>query len=255
MSSFQRDNSNNGGGTKRSQNLKDDTDDRIDQPQEATNDTNYPKAKKRRLDETKASPNASTAAVTDEIVASISPVPTSTATAATAATASCSTSTLYVSNLHQRISEPHLEKLFVRFGDINRVHLIRKVIGSGGSSGGTVRPASTHPSKGGISRSRQQQQQSSYSYAFVEFKTVQAASTAMAKLNGVSLLGKDLVVRPAHGKSQNNFDGNEEGTGEGTGGTISNSDMRKQRNDVESKIDAVKRALQEKMKGGRGPHR
>jgi len=258
MSSLQSDNSNNGGGTKRSSNLNDDSGDGIDQPKEGTNDKNTLNTKKRRLDETKAIPNAPAAAVNGKI-ASIGSVPTSavTTTAPTAATtASCSTSTLYVSNLHPRISEPHLEKLFVRFGDINRVHLIRKMISSGGGSGSTGRSTSTHPSKVGTSRSRQQQQQSSYSFAFVEFKTVQAASTAMTKLNGVSLLGKDLVVRPAHGKSENNnFDGYEKGTGEGgskdgagAGGTTSATSMRKQRNDVESKIDAVKRALQEKMK-------
>eukprot|EP01083_Nonionella_stella_P279372 950405_1 len=56
-------------------------------------------------------------------------------------TPACTSPTLYVSNLHHRISEPHLQKLFQRFGEIHRVVMIRR--------SGTGVNANTNAGRGG----------------------------------------------------------------------------------------------------------
>eukprot|EP01083_Nonionella_stella_P279371 950403_1 len=172
-------------------------------------------------------------------------------------TPACTSPTLYVSNLHHRISEPHLQKLFQRFGEIHRVVMIRR------SGTGVNVNANTKAGRGRgghHSNSKREKQgrypkheDSGYSYAFVEFKSIQVARTAMEKVNGVSLLGKQLVVKSAHGTSSSSsssrqgagVDGDELGK-DGIGSTPSMKDVRKQKNDVENKIDALKRALKEK---------
>lgn len=182
--------------------------------------------KKQRLEEDSASENTATAC-------SATTTPT------------CTSSTLYVSNLHTRISEPHLQKLFQRFGEIVRINLIRRVSGSSGTSIRGTR--NNNPQAGGTKHKHkshhhnQQEQQNSYTYAFVEFKTVQSATDAMQKVNGVTLLGMDLYVRPAHAKA------NESGTDNGEGNQVSLQSVKKQFSDVESKIDALKKTLIEKQ--------
>ena len=152
---------------------------------------------------------------------------------------SCQTPTLYVSNLHNRISEPHLQKLFQRFGEINRVHMIRRMGSGGNNSSNNVNvPTNNVYGRGrGKMQQIQQQQQSGYSYAFVEFKSVQSASNAMKRVNGMTLLGKDLVVKPAHSKV---------GGSDGEETIQSKQTVRKLKTDVDHKIEALKRALREK---------
>lgn len=166
-----------------------------------------------------------------------------------AATISCQTPTVYVSNLHNRIAEPHLQKLFQRFGEINRVNLIRRM-----GSGTSVEPMSesgpSRPQKGSIKPAQQQDQHhGGFSYAFVEFKSVQSACTAIEKLKGVALLGRDLVVRPAHEKSDGSggISGSETHGGDIRGSKLSMQSVRKQKSEVENKIDALRKALNGKQ--------
>lgn len=148
----------------------------------------------------------------------------------------CSTPTLYVSNLHSRVAEPHLEKLFQRFGEINKVNMIRRTstVNVGVRKGGE----SSSSSK---SFRQKHHQPNIYSYAFVEFKSVEAANQAMNALNGVKLLGKDMVVKPAHAKTG-------EEHSDGANVSEENAEVKKKKSDVESKIDALKRALREKQR-------
>jgi RNA recognition motif-containing protein len=132
------------------------------------------------------------------------------------------TRTLYVSNLHHRISEPHLQKLFQRFGEIQRVNLIHRR-GAG--------PPTVTKSGRGHSHKQKYQKSVTYSYAFVEFKTMQSANTAMNKLNDVALLGKNLIIKPAHGKSEH------------TNGQPSQQVVKKQQFDLQSKIESLKKTL------------
>ena len=137
-----------------------------------------------------------------------------------------STSTLYVSNLHPRIAEPHLQKLF---GNACRIHFVRKP---------NTRNTGT-----------------SYTYAFVQYQSNAAARTAMNKFHGQKLLGKELVVRQASDKNDAVL-GNK--SCHGAPGKRRESDavvderlLKRQKNDVQSKIEAVKKAIADsKRKGG-----
>lgn len=200
----------------------------FEEEQENNSNNDTPKKKKQRLEEDSAS---------EQKTATI---------CSTTTTPTCSSSTLYVSNLHTRISEPHLQKLFQRFGEIVRINLIRRVSVSGSSGKGTsIRGTRSNNHQGGWTKHNQhhnqQQQQNSYTYAFVEFKTVQSAIIAMQKVNGITLLGMDLLVRPAHAK------GNESGIDNGEGNQVSLQSVKKQCSDVESKIDALRKTLMEKQ--------
>lgn len=173
------------------------------------------------------------------------------------------TSTLYVGDLHPRISEPHLEKLFQRYGEINRVHIVRRMVSSSTTAISTKMNTgnSSHDNriektdmihKGKIKQHKQNNVvNESYSFAFVEYKSIKSAMIAMEKLNGVSLLEKTLIVRPSHhGKDDdhrikmNNNEENNYCCSEGN-----NHQHKKQRSAIESKIDALKKALKEKEKG------
>lgn len=235
---------------------------------ELNNHDKMTNSKKRRLDEVMPESSTSVSSTLEataaiEPMAPIPPASTTTATSSsstsTKAVPTCTTSTLYVSNLHQRISEPHLEKLFQRFGDVNRVHIIRKAIplpihgsggGKNGNGNGNQGRNNSHTRKG-MTRQKHgpKQQYNGYSFAFVELKSIQSACTAMEQLNGVSLLGKDLVVRPANGRSEHNDGGTEDGgNGDAAAALKDGREMKKQKHDVESRIDAVKRALLEKKR-------
>ena len=91
------------------------------------------------------------------------------------------TSTLYVGDLHPRISEPHLEKLFQRYGEINRVHIVRRMVSSSTTAISTkmntgncrhdIRIEKTDMiHKGKIKQHKQNNVvNDSYSFAFVEY--------------------------------------------------------------------------------------
>jgi len=140
----------------------------------------------------------------------------------------CETSTLYVSNLHPRITETHLELLFKTYGEITRVYFVRKR-----SDFGTV------------------------GFAFVEYKSINSAKLAIEKVDGRSLLGKFLVVRPAHNRKRPDVgrcgvDRTSNGVStEKASDVVKSGDIKlinKHRYAVESKIEAVKRAIEDARK-------
>lgn len=79
------------------------------------------------------------------------------------------TDTIYVSNIHPRIAEVHLQKLFGRFGEIQRVHIVRK-----------------HAPK--------------HSFAFIKFSSPRVAKLAIEKTNGQKLLEMSLCVKFAYNR-------------------------------------------------------
>ena len=128
----------------------------------------------------------------------------------------CRTASIFVGRLHPRVGEPHLQKLFSPYGAVRRI---------------AVRPA------GG--------------YAFVEYASVESARMAIRRIDGRSLLGRDLVVRPARDRA--NAAAADDGAGGSArrgGGDQSPPDrlrlVQKERSEVESRIEAVKKALKEK---------
>ena len=138
----------------------------------------------------------------------------------------CDTPSLFVGNLHPRISDLHLEKLFKPYGELLRIHI---VTGSPPTETSKPRAAQKQPPKH-FSLSQKPR-----GYAFVEYKTVESAKWAISRLNGRQLLGKSLAVRPSHRKQ------NESGAKNPT------SD-RKEYAALESRIEAVKKAIEQKKK-------
>ena len=141
---------------------------------------------------------------------------TATSSTADAVASKCQTATLFVGNLHPRIGDAHLTKLFSPYGTLNRVSLVKN-----GASG---------QPKG---------------YAFIEFNSVESARMAIRRVDGRVLLQKALAVRPAHektGSAANNDDGDKSS---GTG-VKDKRQVRKEKSEVLSKIEAVKRAIEEK---------
>ena len=139
-----------------------------------------------------------------------------TSSAADAVASKCQTATLFVGNLHPRIGDAHLTKLFSPYGTLNRVSLVKN-----GASG---------QPKG---------------YAFVEFNNVESARMAIRRVDGRVLLQKALAVRPAHektGSAANNDDGDKSSDT----GVKDKRQVRKEKSEVLSKIEAVKRAIEEK---------
>eukprot|EP00978_Attheya_sp_CCMP212_P006095 scaffold13731_cov51-Attheya_sp.AAC.6 len=128
----------------------------------------------------------------------------------------CKTGTLFVGGLHPRVADVHLQKLFQPYGTVQRVFQCRH-------------PGNDQP-KG---------------FGFVDYESTECAQLAMERLNGRVLLGRTLRVRPATQKS-------EPLTSSSSSGILTTAiptDLRsvqKQKSNIESRIEAVKRAIQEK---------
>ena len=134
--------------------------------------------------------------------------------------------TLYVSNLHPRIAEVHLQKLFGKYGAIVRIHFMRK-------------PNLRNPRR-------------HYTYAFVKYRSNESAQIAVEKVHDRTLLGQKMVVRYANsGRSDSDFGsaarrGTHTAKRQGSDVTPDERILKKQKNDVQKKIEAVKRALARK---------
>lgn len=147
----------------------------------------------------------------------------------------CNTKTLFVGGLHPRICDLHLQKLFAPYGSINRIHLVTHKPG--------VVPTSSNPAaKAKAATKHAFGSQQSKGYAFVEYATVESARMAISRIDGRKLLGKNLAVRPAkrqqieHGAS--NYDVRE----------VTVEEAKREVQSVQSKIDSLKKALEEKTK-------
>lgn len=119
------------------------------------------------------------------------------------------TDTVYVSNLHPRIAEVHLQKLFERFGEIKKIQVLRKQVS---------RP----------------------SIAFVEFEcSLQAVQNAIDKVNGQKLLGLTLHVSPAYGKKDSRIT---------IGNRMSHDKVHTKKivEDTQRKIDSIRKTLTNK---------
>ncbi len=129
------------------------------------------------------------------------------------------TKTLYVSNLHPRIAEAHLQKLFGKFGTVERIHFVRK------------------PNLRNVRKP--------FTFAFVKYASNISAKTAIENIHDRLLLGEKLVVRFANSEQYAN-----DAFGSKRAGSSEASDTRstkKQKFDVQKKIEAVKKALAHKQ--------
>lgn len=135
------------------------------------------------------------------------------------AASECNTNCLFVGGLHSRIQEVHLSKLFSPYGEVVSIKIVtNNPYGSG--------KLTTTESKG---------------YAFVEYTTVEEARLAISRLDNRQLLGRTLTIRPSRRKM------NELSRSGETKLTAAEAKMAA--SSVESKIEAVKRAIEEKKKG------
>ncbi len=132
--------------------------------------------------------------------------------------------TLYVSNLHPRIAEAHLHKLFGKYGIIIRIHFARKP---------KFKKTGGH-----------------YTYAFVQYQTSNAARDALHQLNGQILLGERIIVRYANSERKGlDYSGASAVFRSSISAKRPGSDLdaekkvKKLKSDVQKKIEAVKKAL------------
>jgi RNA recognition motif-containing protein len=159
----------------------------------------------------------------------------------TSSAPSCDTTSLFVGGLHPRIGDLHLQKLFSPYGEIVRINIVTNNPSDSQSHNihsKTVVPAKykvgLHQSKG---------------YAFVEYTSVESAQLAISRLDGRQLMGKTLAVRPSRRKT-NNQDRVGPGVNAGkTGTAVSAEEARREYKAVQSKIEAVKRAIEQNKKG------
>lgn len=184
-----------------------------------------------RKGESELKTGLSSSSLTETKPSSVTPrsTPTTDDRAPSAVIASkCQTSTLFVGSLHPRITDAHLHKLFQPYGSINRVHICTHSLHDERNAG---KP------KG---------------YAFVEYTTIDSARLAIMKLDGRTLLGRALVVRPAHDKTGGTTGASTDSMdGTAAAGVKGSSDprlLRKEKTEIESKMEAVKRAIEEKKR-------
>ena len=179
-------------------------------------------------------------------------------------------STIYVSNLHPRIAEAHLQKLFGAYGSIVRIHMVRiqnSIPGRGrGNSRGDGRNNSSSNSNsnsssrhgGNTGRSRRP-----FTYAFIQFQSSVSAQMAIEKVHNKPLLNLNLIVRYANNNSSDSSatpcstgtfmdgDGKRHACGD-TDPDARGRLLKRQKQDVSKKIEAVKRALALKKKDSQG---
>jgi len=129
------------------------------------------------------------------------------------------TPTIHVSNLHMRLTEPHLLKLFQKIGPVNRVYI--------------------HPN-----------QRQSTNYAFVEFSDRANAQKALDTFDGTMLLNMPLRIRPAKDKTFHNNESKQEST---SPAHESKDFIQNQSRAVSAKIQAVKRSIEQKQSMNKSP--
>jgi RNA recognition motif-containing protein len=155
---------------------------------------------------------------------------------------SCDTTTLFVGGLHPRIGDLHLQKLFSPYGEVVRINIVTH------NPSMNPRPASTHsksatPTKyiAGLHQSK--------GFAFVEYKNIESARLAMSRLDRRQLMGRSLAVRPALKKLGDISVGIGSGaTSTGAESKVTADEAKRQYGAVQSKIEAVKRAIERKKR-------
>jgi RNA recognition motif-containing protein len=149
----------------------------------------------------------------------------------------CNTTTLFVGGLHPRIGDLHLQKLFSPYGSIVRIHIVTHKPGAVPTHDNPMAKSKT-PSKHAYGS------QQSKGYAFVEYGAVESARMAMERLDGRSLLGRNLAVRPAKRQKMDSLLTNNSETR-----VLTAEEAKKEQKSIQSKIDSVKKALEQKKKG------
>mmetsp|Transcript_11765 Transcript_11765/g.18649 ORF Transcript_11765/g.18649 Transcript_11765/m.18649 type:complete len:253 (+) Transcript_11765:158-916(+) len=152
---------------------------------------------------------------------------------------SCDTSSLFVGGLHPRIADLHLQKLFSPYGEIVRINIV------------THNPNDSKPnvhSKSKIPPKYTAGLQQSKGYAFVEYTNIESARLAMSRLDGRQLMGRSLAVRPSRRKMTDGRVGSASDTGKPMA-TKTPEEARKEYGAVQSKIEALKRAIEERKRG------
>jgi RNA recognition motif-containing protein len=127
---------------------------------------------------------------------------------------SLQTPKVFIGGLHRNVTETHVEKLMMPYGSIVKVNLV-------------LQPGSA-TSKG---------------FAFCQYATIEQAAAAVAALDGRTLLGRRLHVRSAHEKERPTSIGMT--TNKAT--PSSNVSKEKEQRNLETKIQALKRKIQEKQ--------
>lgn len=143
----------------------------------------------------------------------------------------CETNCLFVGGLHPRIADVHLQKLFKPYGKIDRINVV-------------THPNNTDKSTKQTAKYGGGSLQQSKGYAFVEYSSVESARLAISRLNGRQLMGRSLAVRPSRKKMAEIARASKDA---GKGETV--EEARREYSAVQSKIEAVKRAIEEKKKG------
>jgi RNA recognition motif-containing protein len=121
--------------------------------------------------------------------------------------------TIFIGGLHPRIVQAHLEKMCLPYGSIQRLHFCDR--------------------KG---------------YAFCQYATPEQAEAALQALDGRGLLGRRLMVRPAHSDQpkQATLSGSQPAA---SSNSHCSSNPDKERERIEARIQAVKRKLQDTTSG------
>ncbi|KAL3823246.1 hypothetical protein ACHAXA_011091 [Cyclostephanos tholiformis] len=158
---------------------------------------------------------------------------------------SCDTCTLFVGGLHPRIGDLHLRKLFSPYGEIIRIHIVTHNPSEIKHDDNAVH------SKAAISAKYATGPHRSKGFAFVEYARIESARLAMTRLDGRQLMGRSLAVRPSRKRtSELSRGGCSGGMMNAPGGAkVSAEDARREYIAVQSKIEAVKRAINQKKWG------
>ena len=154
----------------------------------------------------------------------------------------CDTNTLFVGGLHPRIGDLHLHKLFSPYGKVVRIHIV-----SHNSNDFPKHQNNNNHSRTAIpTKYTTTGLQQSKGYAFVEYTNIASARLAISRLDGRQLMGRSLAVRPSRKRMSDQGSG---GGGEKAGTkAVSVEDSRREYTAIQSKIEAVKRAIEQKKK-------
>ena len=91
--------------------------------------------------------------------------------------------------------------------------------------------------------------QQSKGYAFVEYGSIESARLAISRLDGRQLLRRSLAVRPSRRKMGDIGARVGSGTGPSKSGEVTAEESKRECGVVQSKIEAVKKAIEQKKKG------
>mmetsp|Transcript_4829 Transcript_4829/g.10607 ORF Transcript_4829/g.10607 Transcript_4829/m.10607 type:complete len:274 (-) Transcript_4829:362-1183(-) len=166
----------------------------------------------------------------------------------------CDTPSLFVGGLHPRIADLHLQKLFSPYGEIVRIHIVTHSNPNDYNHNHSSNKSNAHKKSTSSSNKYVPGLHQSKGYAFVEYRTVEMARLAISRLDGRPLMGRTLAVRPSRRRLHEGSGGGG-GVGGGVGGKaasgkeVSAEEARREYGTVQSKIEAVKRALEQKKRG------